>query len=69
MESMVRSQVVDPTDGEGLEKLGCFASRYPEICPFCFSKYPDGDEDRAIHIRACSKLAREIRNEDRMRRR
>lgn len=57
------SVIVDCSDGEGLMKLGAFISRYPDICPFCFSLYPEDEENKSAHIRKCAKLAREIRDD------
>lgn len=59
------STIVDCSDGEGLMKLGAFISRYPDICPFCFSSYPENEEDRAIHIRKCQRIAQGIRDDQR----
>ena len=61
--------VIDCNDGNGLLMLGEHITRYPDICPFCFSKYPDditdsnGHNERQEHIRKCAKLAREIRED------
>jgi hypothetical protein len=52
--------MMDMSTGEDMEKLGCFASRYPEICPFCFSKYPDDPAQKMEHIRGCKRLLQEI---------
>lgn len=57
------STVVDCSDGEGLMKLGAFLYRYPGICPFCFSKYPEGEQDRIDHINRCSRIAQGIRDD------
>lgn len=53
--------LLDVQFGEGLEKLGSFTARYPEICPVCFSKYPDDPAQRREHIGACARLLQEIK--------
>ena len=61
--------VIDCSNVDQLLMLGEHITRYPDICPFCFSKYPDdvtdinGYNDRQEHIKKCAKLACEIRDD------
>lgn len=52
--------VIDVRDPNQLLRYGQFLSMYPDICPFCFSKYPDDPTKKTEHVIACAKLAREI---------
>jgi hypothetical protein len=56
-----RDTLPDCSTGEGLEQLGEHITRYPDICPFCFSKYPDDEIKKVEHIIACNKILRSIR--------
>lgn len=58
---IVADTLPDASSGEGLEQLGAHFTRYPDICPFCFSKYPDDEIERVEHMIACNKILRSIR--------
>jgi hypothetical protein len=57
--------IFDPGDANQLLRYGQFLTMYPDICPFCFSKYPDGNIKKTEHVLKCARLAREIRDDAR----
>jgi hypothetical protein len=56
--------IIDVSDPNQLLRYGAFLGRYPDICPFCFSKYPEDDIEKTKHVIRCAQMARSIRNGD-----
>lgn len=53
------NRIFDPSDPNMLLIYGQFLNYYPDICPFCFSKYPDGEIEKTEHILKCKRIAQE----------
>jgi hypothetical protein len=56
-----RENIIDVSDPNHLMLYGQFLYKYPDICPFCFSKYPEDRIKKTEHIIRCNRMARGIR--------
>lgn len=55
--------IFDPSDPNQLLRYGQFLTMFPDICPFCFSKYPEDRIKKTEHVIRCARMARYIRED------
>jgi hypothetical protein len=55
--------IIDVSNATQLLWYGQFLIRYPDICPFCFSKYPEDNIKKTEHVIRCARMARFIRED------
>ena len=55
--------IIDLSDPNQMLRYGQFLTRYPDICPFCFSKYPEDSVKKTEHVIRCARMARFIRED------